>query len=174
MAKRKHHRRHSRRSSRGSASIKALAFGALAGGAAVVGLGYANDKIAFLRSHWYAAPGALAAGAVGLMVLRKAPIISLALAAAAAVIGVQNYRADQAQQSKKTETSPNQGTAGYGEAGRVRRMAIRGDSGMHERPGNAGALQGARAGQLLFEQAGSLQGPGSRAIRTSSASGLTQ
>lgn len=167
MAKRKHHFR--RAGSRGP-SYKTLGLAAVAGVAGVVGIAYAQAKVPFVRDHWYVAPAAAGLGAV--VLARKMPAIAVALAAVAGIFAYTGYQASSAAAQASSGTTTNQGASGFTDAGAMRRMAVRRDSGLFERNGNAGALQGARAGQLLFEQAGSLQGPGNRAIRTSSAAGL--
>lgn len=158
---------HHRRGPRGT-SLKTLGLAAAAGVASVVGLGYAQTKIDFFRDRWYAAPAALAGGAF--LLSRKMPTVAIGLAAAAAIFGYIGYKANADAQAKAGEKSPSQ-AAGMHDAGAVRRMAVRRDSGLFDRS-QAGSMQGPGAPALLFKQAGVLLGPASRDIRTRTAAGL--
>lgn len=182
MKKKTHHRR----SPRGT-NYKTLGLAAAAGVAAVVGLGFAQTKIDYVRDHWYAGP--LALGGVALILAKRMPTISIGLVAAAGLLGYMGYQANsEAQASKPANPAP--ATAGFSfgnrtdagltsampghqtDAGALRRMTVRGDSGLYET--GAGSLQGGGATPLLRSQAGALMGAGASAALRSSAAGLSQ
>lgn len=161
--------RHHRRGHRGSSSIKTLGFAAAAGVAAVVGLGFLQTKVETVRQYWYAGPALLGVGAFALK--KKMPTIAIGLAAAAGLLAYMGYQANAEATASASSSTPKQGSAGLTDAGALRRMSIRGDSGMYET--GAGSLQGATATPLLRSQAAGLMGAAANAVLQSSAAGLS-
>jgi len=158
-----------------------MGLAAAAGVATVVALGYAQTKVDFLRSNWYAAPLVLAAG--GLLLAKRMPTIAVALVAGAGIFGYMGYQANAAAVAQAgggaKPAAAGFGAYGFSDAGAYHPM-MRSDSGMFERahPG-AGALMGAgMRGQLIARQAGALMGAGAEAAVSKqggygSASGLS-
>lgn len=150
--------------------MKTLGLAAAAGVAAVVGLGFLQTKVEFLRTNWYATPLVLAGG--GLLLAKRMPTIAIALVAGAGIFGYMGWMAKQ-----QAAPAASAGFGAYGfEAGSYGRM-VRQDSGLFERNANAGllsagTLQGALAGSRT-NAAGALQGAGVQAaMRSRGAAGL--
>jgi hypothetical protein len=170
--KRKHHPLYRRHHSGGATNYKALGLAAAVGVAAVVGLGFAQTKVEYLRVHWYAGPAVLAVG--GALLAKRMPTIALGLVASAGVFGYIGYMANAEAEKAAAQNQPPKPAAGfYGSAGLdagAYRGMLRQDSGLFER-GNAGMLTGAGAlqGRLADARtnAAGLQGVGVRSARAS-------
>ncbi len=164
MKKRAHRFHHGRR----GVSYKTLGLGVAAGVAAILGAKFLADHVQAVRERWYAPPLLAAAGA--LLLAKKMPTIAVGLAAAGGVIGYIAYQANQSNPSKAAESASGLfGDAGYHQG---RRMSVRGDSGLFDRSGNAGALMGAGAPTVAREQAGALMGSAARPVLRQQSAGF--
>ena len=141
---------------------KILAFAGAAGIVATIGTTYLNTKVAFFQAHWYAVP--LVFVGAGALLLKKMPVIGIALGAMGAAVGYIGY------QNSQTPAMGSGTTSGFTDAGR---LGMRTDSGLFER--GAGAIMGAATQQMRAAQgAGAIMGPGKNSFRASqAASGFT-
>lgn len=185
--RRSHNRTHPlvrhRRSTAGGTSYKTLGLAAASGVAAIVGIGFLAAMKGSVgdsyRAHWYIAPALLGAG--GLVLAKRMPTIAVSLVAAAGVVAYLGFKANSDAQAPA-----DKGSAGFYDAAGAFPRHFRGDSGLYEYGGNAGALLnaqnapftgagvlhglGAQSGNLQNTTAGALMGTGATSRRTSAGS----
>jgi len=147
---RRHHRSGShKRHSRGhvhrihNPDWKITLFAAAVGAVAIIGGAYLANKVTFLQTYWYALP--LGMAAVGMLLMKRMPLVGIGLAVVGGALGYEGYQA----QSSSNSTSPS--AKGFSDAG----WAMRQDSGLRET-----AALIAQNGRLTARYGGAASGAG--------------
>jgi len=122
---------------------KITVFAAAVGAVAIIGGAYLANKVTFLQTYWYALP--LGMAAVGMLLMKRMPLVGIGLAVVGGALGYEGYQA----QASATKTAPPAG--GFSDAG----WAMRHDSGLRE----TAALIG-QNGRLTARHGGAASGAG--------------